>query len=98
MSATAAARGGTIALGKSLAKEFGRSNITVNTVSLGLVETTHTDKSFLEKNKEKILKSYPLKRLGKPKDVAPMVVFLCSNNADWITGQVFSINGGFCMV
>ena len=98
LSATAAARGGTIALGKSLAKEFGRSNITVNTVSLGLVETTHTDKSFLEKNKEKILKSYPLKRLGKPKDVAPMVVFLCSNNADWITGQVFSINGGFCMV
>ena len=38
------------------------------------------------------------KWVGKPKDVAPMVAFLCSNNADWITGQVFSINGGFCMV
>lgn len=98
LSATAAARGGTIALGKSLAKEFGRYNITVNTVSLGLVKTTHTDKEFLEKNKEKIIKSYPLRRLGIPSDVAPMVAFLCSNNADWITGQVISVNGGFCMV
>ena len=98
LSATAAARGGTIALGKSLAKEFGRSNITVNTVSLGLVETSHSDKTFLETNKEKIIKSYPLKRIGTPKDIAPIVVFLCSENANWITGQIISVNGGFCMV
>ena len=98
LSSTAAARGGTIALGKSLAKEFGRANITVNTVSLGLVETAHSDKAFLENNREKIIKSYPLKRIGTPEDVAPIVVFLCSNNASWITGQVVSVNGGFCMV
>jgi|TARA_B110000503_G_scaffold34630_1_gene56437 2-hydroxycyclohexanecarboxyl-CoA dehydrogenase len=98
LSATAAARGGTIALGKSLAKEFGRANITVNTVSLGLVETAHSDKSFFEKNKENIIKSYPLKRIGTPEDIAPIVVFLCSKNANWITGQVISVNGGFCMV
>ena len=98
LSSTAAARGGTIALGKSLAKEFGRANITVNTVSLGLVETAHSDRAFLENNREKIIKSYPLKRIGTPEDVAPIVVFLCSNNASWITGQVVSVNGGFCMV
>ena len=98
LSSTAAARGGTIALGKSLAKEFGRANITVNTVSLGLVETAHSDKAFLENNREKIIKSYPLKRIGTPKDVAPIVIFLCSDNASWITGQVMSVNGGFCMV
>ena len=98
LSSTAATRGGTIALGKSLAKEFGRANITVNTVSLGLVETAHSDKAFLENNREKIIKSYPLKRIGTPEDVAPIVVFLCSTNASWITGQVVSVNGGFCMV
>ena len=98
LAVTAAARGGTIALSKSLAKELGRYNITVNTISLGLVKTTHSNNNFLEKNMEKILKFYPLKRIGKADDVAPMVSFLCSNNASWITGQVISINGGFCMV
>ncbi len=95
---TAAARGGTIALGKSLAKELGRYDITVNTISLGLVKTSHSNNEFLDKNMEKILKSYPLKRIGNAEDVAPMVTFLCSQNANWITGQVISINGGFCMI
>ena len=95
---TAAARGGTIALGKSLAKEFGRYSITVNTISLGLVKTTHTDNDILEKHMDKILKSYPIKRLGKTSDVAPMVIFLSSKHAEWITGQVFSINGGYSMI
>ena len=95
---TAAARGGTIALGKSLAKEFGRFSITVNTISLGLVKTSHTDNNILEKNMDKILKSYPIKRLGKTSDVVPMVIFLSSKHADWITGQTFSINGGYSMI
>ena len=95
---TAAARGGTIALGKSLAKEFGRYSITVNTISLGLVKTSHTDNDILEKNMDKILKSYPIKRLGKTSDVAPMVIFLSSKHAEWITGQTFSINGGYSMI
>jgi 2-hydroxycyclohexanecarboxyl-CoA dehydrogenase len=94
----AAARSGTIALGKSLAKEFGRNNITVNTVSLGLVETAHSDADFLAKNREKIVKAYPLRRIGTPEDVAPTVAFLSSEAAGWITGQVLSVNGGFCMV
>ena len=94
----AAARGGTIALGKSLAREFGRNNITVNTVSLGLIETSHSDPNFLEKNREKIVKAYPLRRIGKPGDVAPMVAFLASGASSWVTGQVISVNGGFAMV
>ncbi|MBX5088246.1 SDR family NAD(P)-dependent oxidoreductase [Rhizobium lentis] len=94
----AAARGGTIALGKSLAREFGRNNITVNTVSLGLIETSHSDPDFLEKNREKIVKAYPLRRIGKPDDVAPMVSFLASGASSWVTGQVISVNGGFAMI
>ncbi len=94
----AATRAGTMALGKSLAKELGRSGVTVNTVSLGLVETSHSDAEFLEKNREKIVKAYPMRRIGQSDDVAPMVAFLASDSASWITGQVISVNGGFCMV
>jgi NAD(P)-dependent dehydrogenase (short-subunit alcohol dehydrogenase family) len=94
----ATARGGTIALGKSMAKELGRYNVTVNTIALGLIETAHQDPEFLAKNMERIVKAYPLRRIGKPGDVAPMVAFLSSAGADWITGQVISVNGGFSMV
>jgi 2-hydroxycyclohexanecarboxyl-CoA dehydrogenase len=94
----AAARGGTIALGKSLARELGRNNVTVNTISLGLVETAHSDADFLEKNREKIVKAYPLRRIGTPGDIAPMITFLASEGASWVTGQVVSVNGGFSMV
>ncbi|MEM7426804.1 MAG: 3-oxoacyl-ACP reductase family protein [Pseudomonadota bacterium] len=98
ISLAATSRGGTIALGKSMAKELGRFNVTVNTVSLGLVKSAHQDMEFLNKNMDKILKAYPLKRIGVPEDVAPMVIFLASSGGSWITGQVISVNGGFCMV
>ncbi|SMH27626.1 SDR family NAD(P)-dependent oxidoreductase [Mesorhizobium australicum] len=98
LSIVAAARAGTIALSKSLAKELGRNNITVNALSLGLVQTAHSDADFLAKNMDKIVKAYPLRRIGNPDDIAPAVAFLASDNAGWITGQVLSVNGGFCMV
>jgi 2-hydroxycyclohexanecarboxyl-CoA dehydrogenase len=98
LSIAAAARAGNIALGKSLAKELGRYNITVNSLGLGLVQTSHSDAEFLAKNMDKIVKAYPMKRIGTPEDIAPMVTFLCSERAGWITGQVISVNGGFCMV
>jgi NAD(P)-dependent dehydrogenase (short-subunit alcohol dehydrogenase family) len=92
-----AARAGVAALMKSLAREFGRSGTTANTVSLGLVETPH-DKEWVDANREKLIKLYPLRRLGVPGDVAPMVTLLASPHSGWITGQVLSISGGFSMV
>jgi NAD(P)-dependent dehydrogenase (short-subunit alcohol dehydrogenase family) len=92
-----AARAGAIALMKSLAKEFGRFGITANAVALGLIETAHTDPAWMAENRERITRLYPLRRLGRPEDVAPMVTFLASDAAGWITGQVLSINGGYSM-
>jgi NAD(P)-dependent dehydrogenase (short-subunit alcohol dehydrogenase family) len=97
LSIVAAARAGVVALMKSLAREFGRSGTTANTVSLGLVETPH-DKEWVDANREKLIKLYPLRRLGLPGDVAPMVALLASPHSGWITGQVLSISGGFSMV
>ena len=94
----AAARGGTIALGKSLARELGRANVCVNTISLGLVQTAHSDAEFLAKHMDKIVRAYPLRRIGTPNDIAPIIAFLSSDKASWITGQVISVNGGFSMV
>lgn len=97
LSIVAAARAGVVALMKSLAREFGRSGTTANTVSLGLVETDH-DKEWVEANREKLVRLYPLRRLGLASDVAPMVSMLASPRSGWITGQVLSISGGFSMV
>jgi len=93
----AAARAGVGALMKSLAREFGRSGTTCNTVSLGLVETDH-DKEWVEANREKLVKLYPVRRLGQAGDVAPMVALLASPGSGWVTGQVLSISGGYSMV
>jgi 3-oxoacyl-[acyl-carrier protein] reductase len=93
----AAARAGVVGLMKSLAREFGRSGTTANTVSLGLVETTH-DKEWVDANREKLTRLYPVRRLGLPNDVAPVVTLLVSPHAGWITGQVLSVSGGYSMV
>ena len=93
----AAARAGVIGLMKSIARELGRSGVTANTISLGLIETAH-DSAWVEANRDKLIKFYPLRRLGQPEDIAPMVTLLASGNGGWITGQVISISGGFSMV
>ncbi|MFS8980826.1 SDR family oxidoreductase [Cupriavidus necator] len=92
----AAARAANIALMKSVARET-RSGTTANSIALGLIETAH-DPEFVEANREKLTKLYPLRRLGQPEDVAPLVVLLASARGSWITGQVVSISGGFSMV
>jgi NAD(P)-dependent dehydrogenase (short-subunit alcohol dehydrogenase family) len=97
LSIVAAARAGVVALMKSLARELGRSGTTANAVSLGIVETLH-DKEWVDINRDKLIKLYPLRRLGLPSDVAPMVALLASPHGGWITGQVLSISGGFSMV
>jgi NAD(P)-dependent dehydrogenase (short-subunit alcohol dehydrogenase family) len=98
LSMAAASRAGAIALIKSLAKEFGRNDITCNAVTLGMIQSAHSDPKWLEEMLPKMVKNYPLKRIGQPSDVAPLIAFLASDAAGWITGQTISINGGFAMV
>lgn len=98
LSVTASSRGGVLSLTKSLAREFGQAGVTVNAIAFGLIETSHSDKEWLAKNREKIERQYPLGRIGKPDDIAPMVAFMASSRARWITGQILSINGGYSMV
>jgi 3-oxoacyl-[acyl-carrier protein] reductase len=93
----AAARAGTIALMKSLAREWGRSGVTANSIALGLIESAH-DKAWVDANREKLVKAYAVPRLGLPSDVAPLVALLASDAGSWITGQVISVNGGYSMV
>ena len=90
LSITASSRGGVLALTKSLAKELGKSGIRINAVSLGLLETSHSDKAWLDANRSKIERQYALRRIGFPQDVAPMVVFLASDATSWVTGQIIS--------
>jgi 3-oxoacyl-[acyl-carrier protein] reductase len=97
LSIVAAARAGVIALVKSIARELGRSGVTANTVSLGMVETGH-DPKWLEANREKLIRFYPTRRLGLAEDIAPTVALLASPRSGWITGQVISISGGYSMV
>ena len=93
----AASRAGTIALMKSLAREWGRSGVTANSLALGLIESAH-DRTWVETNREKLVKAYAVRRLGQPADVAPMVTLLASDAGGWITGQTISISGGFSMI
>lgn len=89
-----AAKAGVIGLTKALAKEVGLSGITVNAVSPGVVMTDMMS-SFSEEDVEALKEETPLNKLGAPLDVASAVSFLLSDKADFITGQVLSVNGGF---
>lgn len=93
---SAAARNGAISFLKSLAQDVGRHNIQCNTVSLGLIDQGTLN--FNEATMNKIVKQYPLGRLGKVDDVTGIIVFLLSEGTDWITGQVISVNGGHSML
>jgi 3-oxoacyl-[acyl-carrier protein] reductase len=93
----ASAKAGLIGLTKSLARELGSRNIRVNAVAPGWIDTAMTD-SLPESVREAILKQIPLGRLGKAEDVAGAVVFLCSDEASYITGQVLTVDGGLVMI
>ncbi len=88
-----AAKAGIIGASKALARELGKRNILVNVVSPGLIETEMIKKLPLNK----ILPLIPLGRVGKVDEVAGVVRFLLSGDADYITGQVISVNGGMYM-
>ena len=89
----AASKGGIIAFTKSIAREMGSRNITVNAVAPGFIVTDMTDKLPAER-RESILAMIPLQRLGQPEDVAELVAFLASERAAYITGQAITVDGG----
>lgn len=92
----AAAKAGILGLTKSVAKEFASRSITVNAVAPGFIETDMTA-SLDDKVKEAMLKVIPMKRFGKVDDIAGIVKFLASSDSDYITGQVFTVDGGMVM-
>jgi 3-oxoacyl-[acyl-carrier protein] reductase len=93
-----AAKAGMIGLTKSLAREFASRSVTVNAVAPGFIKTDMTTE-FVNKPElsAKILEAVPLKRFGEASDIANMCAFLCSEEAGYITGQVFTVDGGMAM-
>ncbi len=88
-----ASKAGLIGMTKALAKELGLSGITVNSISPGVILTDMTS-HFDEETMDELRNETPLNRIGTPEDVADAVSFLASSNADFITGQNISVNGG----
>src|SRR5210317_668081 len=89
----AASKAGLIGLAKSISKELGSRNITSNVIAPGYIETDMT--SFLgDENKENIIEQLSIKRIGKPEDISNVVAFLCNDESEYITGQVFPVDGG----
>lgn len=87
-------KSGIIGMSKALAKELGPSNIRVNVVAPGWIDTDMT-KDYDENAKEIFLEEIPLGRIGKTSDISELVYFLASKSASYITGQVISPNGGY---
>lgn len=92
----AAAKAGMIGFTKSLAKELASRNVTANVVAPGFVETDMTA-DLAAAAMDKILPHIPLKRMGKVEDISGMVTYLASEEANYITGQVFTVDGGMAM-
>ena len=92
----AASKAGIIGVTKSVAKELGSRNVTVNAIAPGFIKTEMTD-VLPEEVKAKMLESIPLKRPGTAKDVADAALFLASDYASYITGQVLVVDGGMVM-
>ena len=92
----AAAKEGLVGLTRSIARELAGRGIRANAVSPGFVETNMVA-NITDKRRADLYREIPCRRFAKPEEVAALVSFLCSDDADYITGQVISINGGLCM-
>jgi len=94
-----AAKAGVAGFTKALAKEVGRFNITVNGVAPGTTPTPGSA-NFIEKagGEEKLAKAYPLRRLAQPIDIANAILFLASDLSSYMTGQIFSVSGGYTTI
>lgn len=93
----AASKAGIIGFTKALAKELGSRSITVNAIAPGFVPTALTEEVLTEERTRAAIESTPIRRLGTVEDVASAVVFLASDEASFITGQVLSVDGGLVM-
>ena len=91
-----ASKAGVIGLTKTLAREFAQRGINVNAIAPGYIETPMTE-VLPEKVKEELKRLIPMERLGKPEDVAQAVLFLVSDESNYITGHVLKVNGGIYM-
>ena len=91
-----ASKAGIIAMSKSLAIEYAKKNININCISPGFIKTAMTDK-IEDKFKEIIISKIPSARLGEPEDIANAVLFLASNQSDYINGETLHVNGGMYM-
>ena len=91
-----ASKAGIVAMSKSLALEYAKKNININCISPGFIKTAMTDK-IDEKFKEIIISKIPSARLGEPEDIANAVLFLASNQSDYINGETLHVNGGMYM-
>jgi 3-oxoacyl-[acyl-carrier protein] reductase len=92
----AAAKAGMVGFAKSMAKEVGSRNITINTVAPGFIDTDMT-KGLADEHKNALMSSIALGRLGEPKEIAHAVSFLASEGASYITGETIHVNGGMFM-
>ena len=91
-----ASKAGIVAMSKSLAIEYAKKNININCISPGFIKTAMTDK-IDEKFKDVIISKIPSARLGEPKDIANAVLFLVSDQSDYINGETLHVNGGMYM-
>ena len=91
-----ASKAGIVAMSKSLAIEYAKKNININCIPPGFIKTAMTDK-IDDKFKEVILSKIPSARLGEPQDIANAVLFLSSNQSDYINGETLHVNGGMYM-
>jgi 3-oxoacyl-[acyl-carrier protein] reductase len=91
-----ASKAGVIGFTKSMARELASRGITVNAIAPGFIQTNMTEK-LTDEQKQKLIQNIPLSRMGTPEDVAKVVAFLCSKDADYITGHVIPVDGGMAM-